>query len=188
MRRAASLFVLACLSGLAQPAPVSDFQVTDPQGGVHSLASLRGGGIGVVVFLSARCPISNIYNLRLQAIYREYSAKGVHFIFVNANNNEPPAEIADHAKEMKFPYPVYRDAGKAAESLNAQVTPESFVLDAAGVLRYHGAIDDAQNEARVTRKSLRIALDELLAGKPVSVTETKAFGCTVKRARRSSTE
>ena len=75
-----------------------------------------------------------------------------------------------------------------AELFNAQVTPETYVIDKQGIIRYHGAIDDAQNEARMKRHSLRAALDEVLAGKPVTVAETKAFGCSVKRARRHSTD
>ncbi|MEO8026279.1 MAG: redoxin, partial [Bryobacteraceae bacterium] len=60
------------------------------------------------------------------------------------------------------------------------------VLDAHGVLRYHGAIDDSTNEARIKRQGLREALDALLAGKPVATPEIKAFGCVIKRVRKGS--
>jgi thiol-disulfide isomerase/thioredoxin len=164
---------------------VSDFQVLDLQGGSHAFSSLKGDTT-VVVFLATRCPVSNAYNQRMESLYKEYSAKGARFLFVNANINEPAKEVADHAKEVGFTFPVYKDAGNIAQLFNVQVTPETFIIDRQGVIRYHGAIDDAQNEARIKKHSLRAALDEMLAGKPVTVAETKAFGCTVRRARRST--
>jgi hypothetical protein len=88
-------------------------------------------------------------------------SKGVEFIFVNANN-------------------------VLADRFGAQVTPESYVIDDAGVIRYHGAIDDSQNESRIRTRGLRLALDAVLGGKPVEITETKAFGCSITRAPKSS--
>lgn len=168
-------------------APVSDFQVVDLQGASHSFASLKGDTT-VVVFLATRCPVSNAYNQRMKALYKDFSPKGVKFLFVNANFNESAKEVADHAKEVGFTFPLYKDSGNVAELFNAQVTPETYVIDKQGIIRYHGAIDDAQNEARIRKSSLRAALDEVIAGKPVTIAETKAFGCTVKRAHRRPTE
>jgi thiol-disulfide isomerase/thioredoxin len=175
------------LATLTVEGQVSDFQVLDLNGHARTFSSLKGDTT-VVVFLSTRCPVSNAYNRRMESLFKDYSAKGVKFIFVNANFNEPPKEVADHAKEVGYSFPVYRDSGNVATLFNAQVTPETFVIDKQGMVRYHGAIDDAQNEARVRKHSLRAALDELLAGKNVTIAETKAFGCTVKRAPRGSTE
>jgi len=140
-----------------------------------------------VIFVSAKCPISNAYADRMSALYREYSAKGVRFLFLNANSNEDAAEVAQHIKEVSFPFAVYKDINnRVADSAGADLTPESYVIDAAGVLRYHGAIDDSTNEARVKRRGLRDALDAVLAGKPVATAEIKAFGCTIKRVRKGS--
>jgi hypothetical protein len=65
------------------------------------------------------------------------------------------------------------------------VTPETYVIDSSGTLRYHGSIDNSQNESRVTSLRLREALDAVLAGKQPPQTETKAFGCSIKRASRT---
>lgn len=73
-----------------------------------------------------------------------------------------------------------------ADKFGATVTPETYVIDASGVIRYHGSIDDAQNVARVTTQRLRLALDAVLAGKEPPQTETKAFGCSIKRASKST--
>jgi len=65
--------------------------------------------------------------------------------------------------------------------LSASFTPEVYVLDGNLKLLYHGRIDDKRREEEVTTKDLNKALEEILAGKPVSVSRTKAFGCTIKR-------
>lgn len=164
---------------------VDDFSITDPSGKSTSFNSLKGD-VTVLVFVSTQCPVSNDYNERMNALYKDYSGKGVKFIFLNANSNETPAEIAEHAK-AKFSFPVYKDPGNAvADRFAAQVTPETYVIDKEGVLRYRGSIDDQRNEARVQMKGLRLALDSVLAGKTVETAQTKAFGCTIKRGKKSS--
>ena len=164
---------------------VADFQIADLQGNPIQYSTLKGDTT-VVMFISTTCPISNAYNERIKTLYNDYAAKGVHFVFINANTNEPAVEVAAHAKAHGFPFAVYKDQGNAtADRFGAQVTPESFVIDNARVIRYHGYIDDAQNEARVRNHGLRKALDAVLAGKPLTSTETKAFGCTIKRRRRT---
>jgi peroxiredoxin len=165
---------------------VSDFQVRDLDGKAVAFSSLKGP-ITVVTFVATQCPVSNSYNQRMSDLYKDYSAKNVKFIFVNANRSEAASEVREHAKRVGFPFPVYKDPDNIlADRFDAQVTPENFVIDSSGVIRYHGAIDDNMNESRVHTRTLRAALDALLAGKPLPSTETKAFGCTIKRVRHAS--
>src|ERR1700728_13060 len=165
---------------------VSDFQVRDLDGKAVAFSSLKGP-ITVVTFVATQCPVSNSYNQRMSELYKDYSAKNVKFVFVNANRSEPASEVREHAKRVGFPFPVYKDPDNIlADRFDAQVTPENFVIDSSGVIRYHGTIDDNMNESRVRTRTLRAALDALLAGKPLPSAETKAFGCTIKRVRRAS--
>lgn len=165
---------------------VADFDVQDLSGQTHAFSTLKGA-VTVVTFISVQCPVSNAYNDRMNALYTDYSARGVKFIFVNANRTEPASAVAEHAKAVGFAFPVYMDAGNhLADSFNAQVTPESYVIDSTGKLRYRGSIDDSQNPARIHHRSLSTALDAVLAGAAVSVPETKAFGCSIKRARKTT--
>jgi hypothetical protein len=123
----------------------------------------------------------------MNALFKDYTPQDVKFIFVNANRTESANDVRNHAKNVGFVFPVYKDAGNAlADRFDAQVTPESYVIDSAGIIRYHGSIDDSQNEARIRTRGLRLALDALLSGKPVELTETKAFGCVIKRGRKST--
>ncbi len=147
------------------------------------VAIQTGKDVTVVTFISTQCPISNDYNDRMSALYNDYSAKGVKLFFVNANSTEPASVVAEHAKSVGFSFPVYKDEN-AADKLGAQTTPESFVFGKGGKLLYHGYIDDARNVARIQNHGLRDAIDAALAGKPVANPVTKAFGCTIKKARR----
>jgi peroxiredoxin len=163
--------------------PVRDFPLNDLRGSPLNFSALKGDTT-VMIFISVQCPVSNAYNERMEQLYRDYSAKGVKFVFANANATESPAEVALHAHDAGFTFPVYKDtANVAADKFGATVTPETYVIDPSGVLRYHGAIDDAQNPARIHAQPLRQALDAVLAGRSVGVAETKAFGCTIKRVR-----
>lgn len=165
---------------------VADFQVQDLDGKSAAFSALRGP-VTVVTFIATQCPVSNGYNERMKAVFSDYSTKGVKFIFVNANQNEPASDVRRHAKSVGFAFPVYKDANNVlADRFGAQVTPESYVIDESGVIRYHGAIDDSQNESRIRTRGLRLALDAVLAGKAVEITETKAFGCSIKRARKTT--
>ncbi|MEO8662139.1 MAG: redoxin domain-containing protein [Bryobacteraceae bacterium] len=171
--------------GVAVGDKVTDFQLVDLSGKPVTLKSANG--ITAVIFVATECPVSNAYNERMNVLYKEYTAKGVHFVFVNSNRTEPAEEVRAHLTEHKLSYPVYKDPdNRLADRLNAQVTPEVYLVDAAGTLRYHGSIDDARVETKVQDLRARKALDALLAGKPVPAAETKAFGCTIRRVNKTS--
>jgi hypothetical protein len=145
------------------------------------------GRVTAIVFISTQCPISNSYNERMEALYKEYSTKGIQFVFLNANANEAAGEIDQHAREHGFSFKVLRDEGAVmADALGAQFTPETYVIDQQGVIRYHGRIDDARNVARVTVRNLSAALDAVQGGRTVDPADAKAFGCSIKRAKKST--
>ena len=167
-------------------APVTDFDINDLKGNTVKYSGLKGDTT-VVVFISTQCPISNGYNDRMKSVYNDYATKGVRFIFINANSTEPAEEVRKHAESHGFPFPVYKDSNDtAADRFGAQVTPEAYVMDSAGVIQYHGYVDDSVTEARVHVRGLRMALDAVMAGKPVENAQTKAFGCTIKRRHRTA--
>lgn len=143
--------------------------------------------VTVMIFLSTVCPISNDYNDRMSALYRELTAKGVQWLAVNANQNEPWSEVEQHRQQAGYPFPVWKDrANVVADRVGASVTPEVFVFDKEGMLRYQGQIDDSRNPARTQVHGLKNAVEQLLAGQAVTKARTKAFGCTIKRVRKSS--
>src|SRR5437763_3066611 len=191
----ASLLViaLAAVAGSGRsdadvPAPpaigtvIDDFKLPDTNGTEHSLKALAGNKGAVLIFIATRCPVSNAYNDRMEKLAQDYKAKGINVIGINSNNIEPAAEVKSHAAEKHLTFAILKDDGnKIADRLGATRTPEAYVINAGGKLVYHGRIDNSQNTANITANDLREALDELLAGKPVSKTGGAAFGCTNKQ-------
>jgi hypothetical protein len=164
---------------------LTEIRVTDH--GSPAVVKTTASKATAVVFVSTNCPVSNAYNERMNALYRDYSGRGVQFAFVNSNVNESVGEIDEHARAHNFGFKVYKDAdGMLADTVNAQFTPEVFLFDSSGTLVYHGRIDDTRQVANVKSQDFRAALDAVLADKPVAVANTKAFGCTIRRAKRTS--
>ncbi len=136
----------------------------------------------VVVFLSAECPCSQGYDARLRSLADTYGSRGVRFVAVNACHGETLDEARQHARRAGFPFPVFRDATQTvAGRLGARVTPEVFVADRQGVVRYHGRIDDSRDPEGVQSRDLQATLDALLQGQDPPQAETRAFGCAIPR-------
>ena len=78
--------------------------------------------------------------------------------------------------------PILKDwRNTVADRYGATLTPEAVVLDSGGASRYQGAIDDARNPARVKVRAVQTAVEDLLAGRAVSVKPIRAFGCAIKK-------
>jgi hypothetical protein len=176
------LIALACAAAVLCAA-AADFEVRD--GDKTVVVSPAKAPATVIVFVSSVCPISNAYLERLNGMHTAYRPRGVQFVFVNSNVNEAPADIAEHAKDNQLAFPVYTDPGRAlADRLHAQMTPEAYVFDRSGELRYHGRIDDAVNAEKARTHDLQDVLEAMLTGHQAStLKETRAFGCTIKRSR-----
>jgi hypothetical protein len=84
-----------------------------------------------------------------------------------------------NAGEFAGPY-LYDESQEVARSFGAAVTPDVYVINADGVLVYHGAPDEDQDEPKLNAHWIRAALDDVLAGRPVGLTSTKPVGCTIK--------
>ena len=166
---------------------VANFTLPTAAGEPASLDSLAGSRATVLVFLSVECPMSNAYLQPLDELAAELRDKGVRIVLVHANLDESAEQVAKHTREFGVKLPLVRDAELAvADAVGAKMTPEAFVLDADRVVRYRGRIDDQylsrlKRRGQVTRSDLREAIDELLAGKPVSRPETDALGCPIAR-------
>jgi peroxiredoxin len=161
---------------------VPDFTLKDYTEKEHSLYDYLKSKAVVVMFIATQCPVSNAYNERMVDLYKSYTPKGVAFLAINSNKQESIEEIAEHSKKHGFEFPVLKDwKNVIADKFDALVTPEIYLIDSTGVLRYHGRIDDARNPAKVTQHDLRDVLDAYLEGKPLPKREARPFGCTIKR-------
>jgi len=150
--------------------------------GLPEYVELTDARVTVLFFLSTVCPISNAYQDRIRGLIGHWAGKPVRVLLVNANDNETSAETAQYAADVQFPVPFYKDwRNTVADRFGATLTPEVIVVDETGAARYRGAIDNAQNPARVKTEAVKMAVDDLLAGRPVSVKPIRAFGCAIKK-------
>lgn len=157
---------------------VPSFAAITVQGSSFSLADTQKGHRAIVViFRSTLCPYSNYYNDLLKEMTAEYGRKKVLFVGVHSDRWETEDDIRVHAARYGHTFPVVRDPdGRIARLLDARRTPEVFLMDADGKLRYHGRI-----AAKIGTPDLRNALDALLAGRPIDPAVTKSFGCSIRR-------
>ncbi len=161
---------------------IKSFTLPDLDGKNVSLTDFKSSKAIVLMFISTQCPVSNDYNGRLATLSNDYSGKGVTFLGINSNKAEDIGEIKEHGSKNGFKFTILKDKGNVvADQLAASFTPEIYVLSPDLKLLYHGRIDDKRRIDEVTSSDLKNALDEILAGKPVAVAKTKAFGCTIKR-------
>lgn len=146
----------------------------------------QDGKLKVVVFTCNQCPYAKAFEDRIVSLGREYGAKGVAFYAVNPNDDEKYdverlEVMRERALAKKYPFPYLKDGdSKVAASYGARVTPHAFLVDGAGKIIYRGFVDDSAKPEERTQTSLADAIDLALAKKVVSVSATKAFGCSIK--------
>jgi thiol-disulfide isomerase/thioredoxin len=134
----------------------------------------------VLFFIATDCPIANRYAPEIARIAKAYGSKGVQSYRVYVSGKAK--EIATHGKEYSLNMPAILDTRrKLVTSTGVKVSPEAVVLNSQGIVVYRGRIDDQNIDHGSIRKDfrrdLRVALDETLAGKSVSVREATAIGC-----------
>lgn len=149
-------------------------------------ATLGDGPATVVVFSCNHCPYVMAWEGRLNDIARDYAARGVSTVAINANDAvKYPADsfeaMEERAADRGFVFAYARDERQeVARAYGAERTPEVFVVDGAGRVAYHGAVDDSREAAEVGTTYLRDALDAVLGGSAPATAETPAVGCTIK--------
>ncbi|MBE9184593.1 thioredoxin family protein [Microcoleus sp. LEGE 07076] len=165
-----------------------DFELPGVDQEVHHLARYleKFRAIGVV-FMCNHCPYVHLYLDRLKKLQADFDDRAVTLIGINANDcNQHPDDSFEKMKifaadnQLNFPY--IRDVAQdVAQSFGASKTPEVFLLDKDGRLRYRGLIDDNADDAAAVQVSyLQSAIDQLLKDEPVEPSITEAIGCSVK--------
>jgi len=171
---------------------IDGFELKDFRGETHRLSDYADSKLVVVAFLGTECPLAKLYGPRMQQLNEEFASQGVAFIGINSNRQDSITEMANHARIHNMEFPFLKDVGNhVADQFGATRTPQIFVLDADRGIRYHGRIDKQYSfgtgvgyaAPKLERRDLAVALEELLAGKEVSVAVTEARGCLIGRVR-----
>ncbi len=183
---------LSAQGGPAIGAPAPGFTLPDTYGNEHVLADYRGDWV-VLEWLNYGCPyVRKHYDSgNMQGLQQRYGAKGVKWLAIVSSAPgkqgyyEPDEMNAMNDKKGQKALAVLLDpTGAVGRMYNAQTTPQMVIIDPDGTLLYNGAIDDRPSSRPASLEGahnyLAAALDEAMAGKPVSVPTTKPYGCSVK--------
>ncbi len=183
------LFSLSSANLFAAESASIDFALQDYLGAEHKLSDWQDKELVVVVFLGTECPLAKLYGSRLADVAKEYEPDGVQFVGINSNQQDTLRDIGHYAEQQKIEFPLLKDSAHVvADQFGAERTPTVYVLDRERKIRYRGRVDDqfgvGYSRTDIQKNDLVNALEELLAGKPVSVPETEAVGCIIGRIEK----
>jgi peroxiredoxin len=185
-----SASLIAHAADIGQPAP--DFSTKDAKGAEVSLAKLKGKVV-VLEWVNHGCPfvVKHYGSQNMQKLQESYTSKGVVWITINSGSKTSGSFTDDatfikmsEEKGSKATHLVADETGVIGKSYGAKTTPHMIVITAEGLLAYNGAIDSKKstNAADIAGSENYVAkaLDEVLAGKPVTTSKTEPYGCGVK--------
>jgi peroxiredoxin len=176
-------------------ASAPDFLLPGVDGKTYSLKDFSNAKILCVIFTCNHCPTAQAYEGRIIQLYKDFHDKGIAVVAINPNSPQAVrldelrySDLSDSFDEMKirarergfeFPYLFDGDKQITAHEYGVLATPHVFIFDGQRKLRYMGAIDDSDVK-EVRHHYTRDAIEELLAGKPVTVATSRVFGCSTK--------
>lgn len=203
MKKQFFIVALALVAFVAQPLSAqgykigdnaTDFKLKNVNGKMVSLSDFKDAKGFILIFTCNHCPYAIAYEDRIIALDAKYKSLGYPVIAINPN--DPAVQPKDsyeamivRAREKSFTFPyLFDDGQKIYPQYGATKTPHIFILQKdknKNVVRYIGAIDNNYKDANdVTEKYVEVAVDALLAGKPVTTTTTVAVGCTIKAKKK----
>ncbi len=191
-------YVLMCLLApmaafaVQTGSPAPDFSVMDSSGKTVKLSDYKGKTV-VLEWLNHGCPFvkKHYESHNMQDLQKKYTGKGVVWLSVISSapgkqGHGDGAKVEEERKKLHAnPTAILLDEkGVMGKAYGAETTPHMFVISKDGKLVYQGAIDDKpsteKEDVKVAKNYVSAALDSTLAGKPVAVAQTKAYGCSVK--------
>jgi len=187
---------------LAIGAAAPEFNLKGVDGKMYSLSSFKDAKILVIIFTCNHCPTAQAYEDRIIQLTKDYANKGVAVLAIMPNDptsirldelgytdmGDTYEEMQLRAKEKHFNFPYLYDGDKedVSRKYGPIATPHAFIFDKERKLRYSGRIDDVEKPTKTPNTSdARNAIEALLNNKPIPVTTTKVFGCSIKWAEKS---
>jgi peroxiredoxin len=179
-----------------------DFHLPAADGKTYSLSDFKDRKILVVIFTAVHCPTAEVYEDRITRLVTDYRDRGVAFVVIQPNSPQALrldemgyTDLGDSLAEMKlraeyrhfnFPFLYDGETQEVARQYGPVATPHVFVFDQQRKLRYQGRVDSNPREVYAKVPDARNALDAVLTGRPVSVENTPAVGCSIKWAYKEA--
>jgi peroxiredoxin len=175
------------MAELGSPAP--DFSLLEPTTGkTVSRDDFADAGALLVVFLSNHCPYVKHIAGGLAEFAREYTAKGLAVVGINANDverypDDAPEAMVEEVERRGYGFPyLFDDEQEVAKAYHAACTPDFFLYDRDRRLAYRGQFDASRpgSDVPVTGEDLRAAADAVLTGRDPGPDQTPSVGCNIK--------
>ena len=188
------LSAVASAEELAIGAKGPGFWLLGTDGKTHSLADYKGKKGVALIFTCNHCPYAKAFEDRIIKLAGEYQPKGIAFAAISSNDptvfeEDSYDDMVARAVEKKYPLPYLYDSTSAVGlAYGARVTPHVFLLDSSFTLVYRGRIEDDADAKKSKSFDLKYAMNALLAGRKITVAETKAFGCSIKWRKPAQTD
>lgn len=157
-------------------------------GKTMSLAQLKSDIATVIMFICNHCPFVEYIEQELVRLARDYQSKNISFIAISSNDIEhypedAPDKMQEYAQRLGFTFPyLYDETQQVARAYYAACTPDFYIFDKDLRCVYRGQLDDSRpgNNIPVSGKDIRMALDNILTGKPVMADQRPSIGCNIK--------
>lgn len=154
----------------------------------QSLEHLKGPKGTLIIFMCNHCPFVIHVLDEIKNLAAEYKTKSIDTIAISSNDvanypDDSPEKMKDLATKMDFTFPyLYDEDQSVAKAYDAACTPDFYLFDKALKLVYRGQLDGSRpgNDIPLTGEDLRKALDNLLAGQPISEDQKPSLGCNIK--------
>jgi peroxiredoxin len=167
--------------------PLPSFKLPGIDGKAYTQNDFLGAKALLVMFICNHCPYVKAIEDRLIALGKDYSAQPLKIAAICSNDpDEYPEDsfsaLKARANEKGYPFPYLHDETQTvAKTFGAVCTPDFFLYDGNGKLAYRGRLDDSWKDPTKTRsQDMRVAIDSLLAGKPVTNDQIPSMGCNIK--------
>lgn len=166
-----------------------EFHFPDIDGNQVQLDSQGDAKLTVVCFLGTECPLAKLYATRLREMHQTFEE--VDFIGICSNQQDSIDDLLNYRNQHDIPFPLVKDRNNiVADQFQAQRTPEIVLVNQELKILYRGRIDDQYQpgiaRSKPHREDLRIAIEESLAGKKVTVDSTEPVGCLIGRIKKES--
>lgn len=153
-----------------------------------SLKDVQSSVATVIMFICNHCPYVKHVQNQLVQLANEYIPKGISFVAINSNDvkqypDDSPEKMKEVAEKLQYPFPyLFDETQETAKAYQAACTPDFYVFDGELKCVYRGQLDDSRpgNDIPVTGESIRTALDQIISGEPVTVTQKPSLGCNIK--------
>lgn len=152
-----------------------------------TLGKVKAKGI-VVVVMSPECPLSRSYTLTINKLSKKYARKGIRFFAVFPGKDISVMDVVEFQRKYKLHPEVLLDTNyKLVDQLHASVTPEAFLIDSYGEIKYRGAIDNwvyslTKKRQVITKHYLEDAIQSSVTGFPLEYEKTQPIGCFINTA------